>query len=184
MLAGNAGYDPAATFLIQRVTATGGESSLSFTSIPQTYSSLQVRGIARNLATGGAGDYTLSFRFNSDNTSANYAWHRLRGNGSTATAYGSTSGFYAGNASGSLSNTTIYAANVIDVHDYASTTKYKTVRTLSGNNVNTTSTSDNQIDLMSMLWENTAAVTRIDIVDIYGSGGFAAGTTFALYGMK
>jgi hypothetical protein len=185
MLAGNAAYDPAATWLIQRVTATGGETSLSFTNIPQTYTSLQIRGIYRDSRTASSGgQLSLVLRFNSDTTDANYAAHTLQGNGATASASGSTSYPYIGTgvSTGPSSQTTTYGVNIGDIHDYTSTTRNKTVRWYSGSNQNTATNSDQVIKMESLLWLSTNAITRIDINCLYVS--FAAGTTFALYGFK
>ena len=51
LLAGNAAYDPAATFLIQRTTLSS-TGTVTFTSIPQTYKHLQIRFLARHSASG------------------------------------------------------------------------------------------------------------------------------------
>ena len=54
MLAGNAAYDPAATWLIQRVNGTGSSTAITFSSIPQTYQHLQIRAIMKNAYTANA----------------------------------------------------------------------------------------------------------------------------------
>jgi hypothetical protein len=89
LLAGNAGYDPAATFLIQRVAGTGASNTITFSSIPQNYKNLQIRWIARStFATASA--VNINTKINAD-TGANYAYHYLSGNGSAVTAAGSAS---------------------------------------------------------------------------------------------
>lgn len=184
LLAGNTAYDPAATFLIQRVTATGGETSITFSSIPQTYKHLQIRGIARDTYTVSTTTLDLYMQFNSDTTSANYAYHTLYGNGSSAVATGTTSagGAYCQRAimaTGSGPNTTTYGSAIIDIVDYASTSKYKTIRSFNGVDFNTSST-NYRTTLGSSLWLSTSAITRIDLKT--SGTAFAAGTTFALYG--
>ena len=42
-LAGNAAYDPAATWLIASTTLTAAQGWVEFTNIPSTYTSLQLR---------------------------------------------------------------------------------------------------------------------------------------------
>lgn len=177
MLVGNEAYDPAGFVPIATVTATGGESSLSFTSIPQGYASLQIRGLTR-LSYATTGNGYVGVRLNSDSGS-NYARHELYGNGSNANAYGLASQtqclyfpvpFDSNTAS-------IRGTVIMDLHDYASTTRNKTLRALAGSDLN----GSGDIYLSSGLWANTAAVTTIEI----GVGaGWKAGTTFALYGVK
>ena len=77
---------------IETVTVgSGGSATVSFTSIPATYTHLQIRGIART-----ATNVSLGLQFNSD-TGSNYSRHFLNGNGSSA-------------ASGGAANTTnVYA---------------------------------------------------------------------------
>ena len=70
---------------IATVNPTGGASTISFSSIPSTYTHLQIRGIARRASGTGLAD--ISIRLNSD-TGSNYAMHDLQGNGSAAAAQG------------------------------------------------------------------------------------------------
>ena len=171
---------------IATVTAAGGETSLSFTSIPSTYKSLQIRGIARDTYTTSlTGTFGAILNFNSDTTAANYTTHTLQGNGTAAAASGSTSNgaisTYFGQTSSGSSNTSIYGANIIDIIDYSSTTKNKTVRSFSGADGNVASTAWG-VSLSSGLWLSTSAITTISITK--WNLAFAAGTTFALYGIK
>jgi hypothetical protein len=166
---------------IAKVVSVGGESSLSFTSIPSTYKHLQIRGIGKANFPSVASLWT-TLNFNSDTTAANYANHQLTGDGSAVSASGAT-------ATGAIqvsslvsndgSETNIFSAFIIDVADYSSTTKNKTVRSFSGNERNTT---PSLIELSSGLWINTAAVTSIT----FNRPGFTfiSGTTFSLYGIK
>jgi hypothetical protein len=105
------------------------------------------------------------------------------GNGTSASATGESVGanFIIQSSSGSdadLANT--YAASIIDIHDYASTTKNKTVRYIAGYNFNTTST-DASVSIGSGLWVSTEAITSITI--LANAVAYKTGTTFALYGM-
>jgi hypothetical protein len=166
---------------IATVTAAGGETSLSFTSIPSTYKSLQIRGILKDtFAT--ATQVGCYLTFNSD-TGSNYSYHRLYGVSSSVYASGSatqTSIFLGGSGASSASGTTsMFGASITDIVDYASTTKYKTSRTFSGSDLNA---APSPINLTSGLWQSTSAITSIQIAKDYTA--FAAGTTFALYGIK
>jgi hypothetical protein len=152
---------------------SGGSSSIDFTSIPSTFTHLQVRAMAT--ASSSTATY---FRFNSD-TGSNYARHMLQGNGSSANAY-------AGSSQTSMwfiadINVSPYtAAAVVDILDYKNTSKYTTVRTLNGVDNNNT-TGNNAIELTSGLWMNTNAVNSISIFPL--SGNFQQYSQFALYGI-
>ena len=166
---------PSAYESIATVTAAGGETSFTFSSIPSTYKHLQIRGLSRDGA-----DSAVIAQFNGDTSSTNYAHHRLYGNGSTVTADGYASGTFAF-AMISLTNgvpTSTYATMIADIVDYASTSKNKTVRSFYGQDRN----GSGLVGMSPSLWLNTAAITSILLKPF--SGSFAAGTTFALYGIK
>lgn len=171
---------PSSFYSIATVTAAGGETSLSFTSIPSTYKSLQIRSLVRT--NGGANaSYFLYATYNSDSTAGNYDWHYLLGQGSVAYASGSTStgNVIAGESASSGSTTGIFGTNIMDIIDYASSSKYKTSRVFWGANGNTAG--GFSVGLASGLWQSTSAITSISIT---GEAVFAAGSTFALYGVK
>jgi len=158
---------------IYTVTASGGESSLNFTTIPSTYQHLQIRGFF--LTSSGAGG---SIRFNSD-TGSNYARHNLGADGSSVWASGSatqTMMTYA-DQSGSTYNSVV----LIDLIDYASTSKYKTMRAWNGYEKNA---SGGSTYMYSGLWQSTSAVTSIQLGAGIFNQTFASGSTFALYGIK
>jgi hypothetical protein len=76
---------------------------------------------------------------------------------------------------GSISNN--FAVYIIDILDYASTSKAKTARVFSGRDQK----GSGEVELRSGLWTSTAAINRIDIVI---GGSFTTTSTFALYGIK
>jgi hypothetical protein len=162
---------------------SGGSSSVTFSSIPSTYTHLQIRGIAKTgRATYGRDD--IGMQFNSD-TNTNYNDHLLYGNGASALATannGSTFmdlGYIAGNGGASF-----FGAFVIDVLDYANTNKYKTVRNLSGVDHNgLIATFSGIVNLGSGLWRSASAVNSITLVNYTGTN-FQQYSSFALYGIK
>ena len=155
---------------IQTVTVgAGGSSSISFSSIPSTYAHLQIRCINR-------GGTSANMTFNSD-TGSNYARHYLEGTGSSAIAGGSSS---TSNID-AIDNTTtanVFAANIVDVLDYANVNKYKTSRILAGVDTN----GGGYVDLYSGLWMSTSAISTVTINS--AGGNFSQYSTFALYGIK
>ena len=165
---------------IQTITAAGGETSISFNSIPSTYKHLQLRGISRT-NTGNNSPSIIGGQFNNDTTTANYVIHHLNGNGTTAAAgSGVPNGsVYAAYAVGSGALASTYGVTIMDVHDYASTTKNKTTRTLMGADTNTAA--NWRIYLASGLWLSTAAITSLQVND---ANGMTAGSIYSLYGIK
>jgi hypothetical protein len=171
-------YDSLAT---ATPSATG---TVTFAGIPSGYKHLQIRGIYRNSANVGGDDARI--RFNGD-SSANYITHRLFGLGSgTPTANtsgtGDTSIGFGYNTADGSTGTSIFTGCIIDILDYASVNKNKTVKTLDGFDNNGSGT----IQLLSGLYINSS--TAITSISLYcfnlGSNNWATGTTFALYGVK
>jgi hypothetical protein len=167
-------YESIATVTV----GAGGQSSVTFSSIPSTYQHLQVRFIAR-ISTSDTAENTW-LRFNAD-TGSNYTYHFLDGNGSSASAGAGTSQtrILAGRAGAANSGSNIFGTNVVDVLDYANANKYKTARILGGIDRN----GDGNIRLDSGVWMNTAAVTSLTIMPTTGNN-FVQYSHFALYGVK
>lgn len=154
-------------------TATPTGTTVTFSSIPSTYKSLQLRVLSFGSA-GGANN----MQFNGD-TGANYVRHTLYGDGTTVTAgsnVGASSIFINGRAT--PLSTTYGEASIIDIVDYANTSKNKTVRIFSGADNN----GSGESDLFSGLWLNTGAISSITIN--ISAGAFATGSSIALYGIK
>lgn len=162
--------------LIATANGTGSSGTITFSDIPQTYKHLQIRAVVRSTETGNNG--ALVMRLNSDSGS-NYARHNLIGNGSSVTSSASTSTTaIASVAIASNQMTTgIHTPFVIDILDYASTSKNTTYRALHQRNA----TASAEIWLSSGLWINTAAVTTITITDV---ANWTTSTRFSLYGIK
>jgi hypothetical protein len=154
---------------------SGGQTNITFTSIPATYKHLQIRGIARRNVAQAYADNIL-YEFNSDTTVTNYYRHNLIGDGSAVA--NSLNSKPAITLPGNSQTANSFGAFVIDILDYADTNKYKTVRALTGVEDNTTNT---EIRFTSGLWKNTAAINNITFL---GNPSFVQYSTFALYGIK
>jgi hypothetical protein len=151
---------------------SAGASFIEFASIPDTYKHLQIRCSIR----GSANNYQL-IRLNSD-TASNYAYHYIYTTGSTAYSAGSTSTSSMG-FTDSTSTADILNSLVIDILDYTSTTKNKTLRGLGGFDTN----SNGFISMNSGLWFKTPEkVTTIRFTP--DTGTYAQYSQFALYGIK
>jgi len=157
---------------------SGGASSISFTSIPGTYTHLQIRALALTGSGQSSGD--LRYRANSD-SGTNYISHYMEGNGSSvgagvamtsgATNYGSVGQVRGGN--------TYPDVFVCDILDYANTNKYKTFRSLAGDDQN----GSGLIAFRSSLWMSTSAITSIEFT-LLSSLSFTNYSHFGLYGIK
>ena len=159
---------------IQTVTVgSGGQATVSFTSIPATYKHLQIRYLAADSRTGTPYSYGY-LTFNSD-SGANYSEHALYGDGSTI---GSGAGVSNTKIPNIIGDATHFGAGVIDILDYANTNKYKTLRSLSGSDEN----GSGIMNVGSGSWRNTAAITTITITPL--TANIRQYSSFALYGIK
>ena len=170
LFAGNDPFSPSSFESIATVTLGANASVINITSIPSSYKSLQIRVLGS--ITGGYLGYMYA-QFNGAAT--NYYAHALRGDGTNeaATSFSPTElalGAVDGRSATSLTGI------IADIHDYSSTTKNKTLRSISGADNN----GSGSIYLWSGLWASTDAITSIRI---FGNT-YTSGTTFALYGIK
>jgi hypothetical protein len=168
-------YEPIAV----ATAPSGGLASVTFGSIPQTYTHLHIR------ITGKDNRSTfrdfVGINFNSD-TGNNYAGHAIGGDGANASA-GNYSSFneiqFLGVSGATANNANGFGVSIFDILDYQNTNKFKTIRGLGGYDDN----GQGVVQLHSGLWQNTNAITRIDITP--GTGNlFSQYSSFALYGIK
>ena len=187
MLAGNAGYDPGAFVSIATVNGDGSSASITFSSIPSTYKHLQLRFMAKSTNTSTATVYNYRLTFNGD-TGTNYSRHTLSGDGTTVTAGGDASVTEIGSRSTPIPNSGSGLANmmgvgIIDLHDYASSTKNKTARILTATELNRSTAPLGRVILNSGLYFATpAAITSITFV--VTTGAWTTSSVFSLYGIK
>ena len=154
---------------------SSGSSTITFSSIPSTYTHLQIRGVYGMASTNSA----TKIQFNSD-TANNYSYHYITGNGaSTYTGASAPRDFMIITDETGNVMTTSPTAFVIDILDYTNTSKYKTIRNLVGWDGN----GSGKIKFVSGSWRSTTAVTTITITD-YSSANFTQYSHFALYGIK
>jgi hypothetical protein len=167
---------------IASATGTGSSGTITFSSIPQTYASLQLRYIGRLSA---AYDFftDANIYFNGVRGTS-YAYHVLQGTGSSATAGGATgqaNGFVVKSVSGASIASNIMGVAIVDIHNYASTTQNKTVRAFSGGDSNSAVNSAG-VALSSSLFIDTTAITSISLLT--DGGNWTTDSQFALYGIK
>ena len=162
-------YFPIASYTVP----SGGVSSVTFDGIPQTYSYLQVRWLAVTSASASA----TKFYLNGDTTNANYYNHFLVGTGAAVSAGAQASTPYLPDwTSGGA--TTAPGVAIIDIFDYTSTNKYKTLRALSGYDAN----GSGYVALESLLWSSTAAVSSLVLTPY--SGTWSQYSNISIYGVN
>jgi hypothetical protein len=161
---------------IAGVTVTVGNqnSTYTFSSIPQTFTHLQMRVFARS-TNGSTSDY-FGVPYNGDNNNSNYYQHALNGNGSTATSTGqSTVGSI--DIAGGTSTANVFCSAIFDILDYTNTNKNKVRRIISGADFNG---SGNTVLVSGLYLGSLNAITSISV---FTSTNFAIGSRFDLYGI-
>jgi hypothetical protein len=153
------------------------QSTLEFTSIPQTYKHLQLRVFAR-----GSSIDAFRIQFNGD-TATNYSFHYLFGarGGSSGSSNGTTQSYGIAMWSMGMPNAaSTFGFGIYDILDYKDTNKYKTVRGFDGWDAN----GSGGIGTNSSNWRSTSAITSIKLFPSTGGVTFQQYSTFALYGIE
>lgn len=155
-------YEPISTTTLSTATAT-----VTFSSIPQTYTDLVliVNGVE------SANQY-VAIRFNGD-TAGNYSQTRLYGNGTSVTSDRQSSVTF---GRLSVGNPTNRFAIVASVFNYTNATTYKTW--LSRSNV-----ANDYVGAVVGVWRiSPVAITSLSVLTTTADT-FLTGTTFTLYGI-
>jgi hypothetical protein len=156
----------------QTLTATA--STVTFSSLPQTYTDLV---LIINAASSAQKDIDL--RFNSD-TAGNYSMTWLAGNGtSTHSGRSSNSSSVYITYYGAVVTTLGNSVHMVYLQNYSNSTTYKTVLSRANNG-------GTGVDTVAGLWRNTAAITSIQMGPNMqqGTNTWSSGSTFTLYGIK
>jgi hypothetical protein len=146
-------------------------------SIPSTFTHLQVRLFGRDERSASGDDVLM--RFNGD-TGSNYSRHYLFGDGTAlgAGGGGSVSSMYFGTVSAASATSGMFGSVIGDILDYTNTNKNKVIRSIGGSD----RSGSGEITVNSGAWYNTAAITSITILS-NSSTNFVAGTRVDLYGI-
>jgi hypothetical protein len=168
--------DTSTEVAIATTTLGSAASSITFSSIPGTYTDLRLVFVGRG-DTGTGSDYECTVTVNGN--SSGYSYTRLYGNGTSAASDRVTSNFRWQDlyVTGSSTAAGTFGMITLDLFSYAGST-FKTV-------LGTVSEDRNgagQTSRLAMLWSNTAAITSI-VIDSVSATNFAAGTTATLYGI-
>lgn len=152
---------------IVSTTVSSATTTVSFTSIPQTYTDLF---ILLNIADSASG-YVL-VRYNNDSTTL-YSRTGMYGDGSNPQAFrqtGQTSHFVASGA-------TVLQGQKIQINNYSNTNTFKS-------SVFHENRTDSTVGLTVGLYRSTSAISRIDFISPTGATTIAANSVITLYGIK
>ena len=156
--------------LIESQILGSATATVSFTSIPATYTDLVL--VINGSTTSGTNNGVM--QFNTD-TGSNYSYTFLTGDGISATSgRAATQNQIYLNYYGYFD--TVYATNmVVQIQDYSNNTTNKTILSRSNN-------AANGVAAITGLWRSTAVINSVQVKT--GSSTFTAGTTFRLYGIQ
>jgi len=155
-------------------TVTSAVSSVTFTSIPSTYTDLVL--VCNVIGVGANTDENCSIQVNGD-TASNYSMTRLRGNGTAASSDRDTSATsaIAGIITVKTADDGTRSNVVVNFQNYSNATTYKTWLSRSNS-------AAYNVQAMANLWRSTSAINSIKFQ--INSNNFAVGSTFSLYGIK
>ena len=156
---------------------SGGSSTITFASIPQTYSHLQLRMLAR----GTTGTTILENNVRYNGVTSAYSRQLMYGDGASVTgdhrANGDSAFFMSWFAGGSAASN-IFGVCLMDILDYTNTNKFTTTRVLTGVELN----GSGYVGQVSSYFSSTSAISSIVITPL--SGNYTEYSHFALYGIK
>jgi len=165
---------------LQRITyGTLSSTNIDITNIPQTFQDLMLVLYARTNASVSTNSSIVYF--NSDANNTNYSRTNLQGNGSSASSSRDTNYaqlYYTDGMPGANTTSGIYLASTIHILNYANTSTFKSLLIRSAADLN----GSGLTNLVAATWRSTSAINRITSAPT--SGQFAAGSTFALYGVR
>ena len=167
--------------LISSQVLASSASTVTFSSIPATYTDLVLRVSARDNDTGAF--QQLRITFNGD-TATNYSYTNLYGTGSSAFSIGPATAnfnyinFQSSDSNGATANS--FGSSELYIPSYT-VSQNKPVSMFSVSETNATATN---MGATAGLWRNTAAITSLTMVPAFTSGNFLTGSSFYLYGIK
>jgi hypothetical protein len=162
--------------LIQAQNLVSDAASVTFSSIPGTYTDLALRMSTRATPVGVI--ESIKLRFNND-SGTNYSYTLLRGSGSSASSANSVSNdiIEVNGSPGANITANTFSNNEIYIPSYTVSQS----KALSTSSIVENNSSTGYQEAGAALWRNNAAITSI-LIDV--SGSFVTGSSFYLYGIK
>lgn len=162
-------YEPIAT-----ATTTSDGQSITFSSIPSTYTDLFIAGQLRTAR--GITQDIVRIQFNSDTTTI-YSSTYLEGDGSTASSsQDSAVNGITMSIAGANAPSTVFTTVLMSINNYQNSTTYKTSLIRNGS-------AQYKTRATVGLWRSTSAISSITFYQ-YSGLGLASGSTLTLYGIK
>jgi hypothetical protein len=155
---------------LDKVTVVTATPSLTFSSIPATYTDLVIVANCKN--TTGA-TYGLLLQYNGD-TTANYSTTLLWGNGTSSSTFRYTTQYNA--AFTGWAGNTNFTPLIINIPNYSNSTTYKTTLSRS-------SDPGDRVGGMVSLWRKTPETVNSITISFEPTTNIAVGSTFELYGV-
>lgn len=167
------------TFLSSTTVGSGGTSTISFTSIPQTYGDLVLVCSLRSNYAGVPEVTKLNFN---NNSSSVYSYETMRTDGGASATTAKTSNtsrilLYSQNGDTATSN----AFGLITVYIPSYTNSQN--KSIIASGAAETDATYTYLGFQSGVWANTAAITQIDLAPTLGTS-FKQYSTAYLYGIK
>ena len=166
-------YEPIATTTLASDTA-----SISFSSIPGTYTDLKLVMIVRSTVVATNADLRLTFN---GSTAANYYRTVIQGTGTgnpTSARQTTVANIVLGRPVAASATAGIFSMINVDIAKYSSATLEKPLLSRMASDRN----GSGEVSIVAGLWLNTSAVTSLTLTP--QSNNFAAGTKATLYGIK
>lgn len=161
------------TKLATVTVGAGGSSSVSFSSIPQTYTDLSLLISSRNTNNDGSDNMLISLNGSSSNFSGRYLFTNTNGTLNSGTDTTPAGAYNGGNTTAStFSNVSVYFPNYTSAN-------YKS---FSVDSVAENNGTQSNLYFDAKLWSSTEAITSMSFTCT--SGNFAQHTTFTLYGIR
>lgn len=165
--------------LISSNVLTGSAASVTFSSIPSTYTDLVLRCSTR--VDGATAASNGGFYFNGTQGTS-YSFTALRGNGSGGSSSRLSSGAYIrpSVSAGTTATSNTFSSWEIYIPNYTGTTQKPT----GGFGVGENDASAATMDAVAGLANITSAITSITFYDVGFGYNFVSGSSFYLYGIK
>jgi hypothetical protein len=162
--------------LIESKTLSSNTSSITFSSVPQTYDDLVL--IASAKSTGTRTATGVNIQFNS--SSSNFSGIRIYGDGSSFGSYSSGNFAMAVVGTQTAANFTFSNSEIYIFNYTSSSAKPYSVCSVTENNGG-----DALADFTAGLWSDSTAISSITLItDTPGSEYLTSNSTFYLYGIK
>ena len=160
--------------LIASVTVgSGGAGTISFTSIPSTYTDLCLKYSVRSNNSNTLDYVYINFNSNGYNASMRY----IQGSGSAVNSGNEATG-YLGTIDGNTATASTFSSNEVYIPNYTGSTN----KSFSVDSVQETNASAAYMQLLAGLWSNSSAITSITMKPDVNS--FLQYSTATLYGIK